>query len=197
MNKRLDYMTENYKKVLSFAVKITKNKEIAEDILQDLVVYFITKPKSDIDYWENHINYAVKLSYYGYFNKWLKRWAKSLDSFSSEETGEFNLYDYLESDQDLYKDLEKKMILEKMLDEYENICYPKQREALEFVLEHGHYEHPENNYETMKSNRRHAVEKLSIFADLGEYTDIKGKKPKNSKRRTKKELENAKTDFNF
>lgn len=169
MNNRLDYYTANYKEILDYAVRVSRNKEIAEDIVQDLGLYFFRKPKNDIDYWKNHINRAVKLSYYAYFNKHIKRWDQSLDSVGGEFDGDFSVMQYLDSGQDLYKNLEKKMILEKMLDEYENICHTKQREALEFTLEYGHYEHPINNHRTVKSNRKHAITKLRTFAETGKY----------------------------
>lgn len=166
-------MIANYDKLVKHAKRHTKNTELAYDVVQELMLYFHRKPKNHIKKSEPYIKRLLRFTNYNYYNKWLKRWDKSMDSQQNSEGEEYNLHEYLSSDFDLYETVEKKMLLEKLVDEYHNICYPMQREALDYFIEHGDDNNPEKNIATSRLSREQGLERIRVFTKTGTYKKVK------------------------
>ena len=193
MNQALDYMIKNRKKVIIQALKITKNRQVAEDIVQDVMIYFYKRPGLSLRFPAGYVWRALLTtylnSYKGYEDK------MQFDGLCTKSDRAFSHFDTA-----IVEDtLESKLDMEKLLDVAEKICYPQERRAIKLFLKHATSSLPGENDSTLRTNMSLGIEKLKFFVENG--TAPKNNKGKNSsvKKKVKygKDSTNARFISNF
>lgn len=171
MNQALSYMINNRKKVLTQAFKITKNRQVAEDVVQDVMIYFHKRPGLSLRFPVGYVWRALLTtylnSYKGYESKMQfdglcingNKPLSHFDTIIVEETPEI------------------KLDIEKILDVADKICYPQERRAIKLFLEHSTSILLGESPSTLRTNMGLGIKKLKYFIENGTARkSLKGKK---------------------
>lgn len=194
MNKPLEYMIENRAKLVRQATKIVKSSLKAEDLIQDVMVKFLEKPRPDVIYPASFVWMVILNEYKNQFKRWDKRMMYSRKRNNKAEWQSENDYDVFEDlDEVCIENVEKAMDLEKLLDVYEKSCYPEQKRAIELFLKHETMEIPGENRSTLKTNRDYGINKLKVYLETGKFTGGRASILNSNQRKNKKRGSYVKT----
>lgn len=190
-------MIENRAKLVRQATKIVKNSLKAEDLIQDVMVKFLEKPRSDVNYPAAFVWMVILNEYKNQFKRWDKRMMYSRKRNNKAEWQAENDYDVFEDlDETCINNVEKAMDLEKLLDVYEKSCYPEQKRAIELFLEHETMQIPGENRSTLKTNRDYGINKLRVYLETGKFIGGRASILNSAQRKNKKRGSYAKTSTN-
>lgn len=194
MNNALEYMLKNQKKVLNQANKITRNLQVAQDVFQDVAMYFHEKPEAVIEKPASYVWLALRSHYLSTYYGWEKKML--FDKHNSGENGNMSYFDTLTTPEK-YQTVDHKIDLEKLLAFYDEKCYPNEKRAIELFLEHDTMTIAGENRSSLKTNRDRGLEKLNIFFSQGKFTNRLGQRSKLAKGKAMQRTSYAKTTNNF
>lgn len=162
MNKALEYMIANPKKVLNQAKKLTKNLERAEDVVQDVMLYFHECPEKQID---NPASY-VWLTLFTFNINNNKQWDKKAQYDKVSHGGDLmSHFDTIPAPNN-FDSVEHKMTLENTMDLAILLCSEKQINAMIESLSESDIKN-----ETTRSHERSGILRLQQYF-LGEVVGI-------------------------
>lgn len=162
MNKALEYMLKNQKKVLNQAKKITKNAELAEDVVQDVLEYFIGKPDLIITYPAGYVWFALRSKSENHKNDW-----EYCMEFDKEIKGEKRFWSHFDKMEalDLFEHSENRLAAESLLEIADGICTAGEMQAILDVLDKDELKRGVNGSvtETTRTQRRNGILRLQKF----------------------------------
>lgn len=172
-------MIKNPKKVLNQANKIARNLQTAEDVVQDVMIYFHERPNKVVTRPDTYVYIALLSRFNNEYKKWHKRMV--YDGTDYENGTTLSRFETIFSEEK-YMTVDKKIDMEKVLDVYEKSCYPMEKRALELILEHDTAIIDGESSSSLKTNRRGAIEKMNFFLENG-FTkkSLRGKTKKSRK----------------
>lgn len=189
-------MIENRAKLVRQATKIVKSSLKAEDLIQDVMVKFLEKPRSDIRYPASFVWLVILNEHKNQYKRWDKRMMYSRKRNSKAEWEADNDYDVFEDlNENCIDNIEKAMDLEKLLDVYEKACYPQQKRAIELFLKYETMEIPGENRSSLKTNRDYGINKLKVYLETGKFTGGRATTLNSDQRKNKKRGSYAKNSI--
>lgn len=152
-------MLANPNKVKNQALKLTKNLQTAEDIIQDLTVYFLERPELEVSYPGSYV-------WRGLYSRFING-AKFYDDHMifdkvDKKTGKvYSHFDKMQSPDDIHN-ANIRLEFSSIFDLIEDVCSEKEVEAILEVLEKDSLS---NNAvsETTRANRRFGIIRMQKY----------------------------------